>query len=185
MAYINGKQILKVEVIGSGMDEFWDVFQQNGTRTLYDDAFRGVCWVDEIFKPKYPLNNIESAANMFNQTHIKNIEYDLDFTNATNMNYAFAYSQTERIKSIKFGTRCSINNTFTSASKLKDLTVVGNLYLAANFKDCTLLTHDSLMSIINALANVVNKTITLGETNLAKLTDAEKAIATEKGWTLA
>jgi hypothetical protein len=29
------------------------------------------------------------------------------------------------------------------------------------------------------------KTLTLGSTNLAKLTDEEKAIATNKGWTLA
>jgi hypothetical protein len=101
------------------------------------------------------------------------------------MNYAFAYSQIERIKSIKFGTSCGINNIFTSASKLKDITVIGSIYLMANFKDCTLLTHDSLMSIINSLGYVSNKSLTLGETNLAKLTDAEKAIATQKGWTLA
>lgn len=55
----------------------------------------------------------------------------------------------------------------------------------------TLLTHDSLMSIINALADYSEDTsgtawaVTLGTTNLAKLTDAEKAIATQKGWTLA
>lgn len=48
------------------------------------------------------------------------------------------------------------------------------------------LTHDSLMSIINNLAEVSStKTLTLGSTNLAKLTDDEKAIATNKGWTLA
>lgn len=51
------------------------------------------------------------------------------------------------------------------------------------------LSHDSLMSIINALADYSESTstwtVTLGATNLAKLTDVEKAIATEKGWTLA
>ena len=55
-----------------------------------------------------------------------------------------------------------------------------------NFSECTKLTHDSLLSIITALDPITTAlTLTLGETNLAKLTDAEKKIATDKGWTLA
>ena len=44
------------------------------------------------------------------------------------------------------------------------------------------------MSIINALydysATATTKTITLGAENLAKLTDAEKKTAEDKGWSL-
>ena len=51
------------------------------------------------------------------------------------------------------------------------------------------LDHDSLMSIIHALKDYSGSgatyTVALGATNLAKLTDAEKQIATQKGWTLA
>lgn len=52
---------------------------------------------------------------------------------------------------------------------------------------CPNLTHDSLMNVINEAADVTAspKTLTLGSTNLAKLTDDEKAIATNKGWVLA
>ena len=39
--------------------------------------------------------------------------------------------------------------------------------------------------IISTNENFTKQTLTLGATNLAKLTDEEKAIATEKGWTLA
>ena len=49
------------------------------------------------------------------------------------------------------------------------------------------LTHDSLMNIITKAADV-NKnpqTLTFHLGNLAKLTDEEKAVATNKGWTLA
>ena len=42
------------------------------------------------------------------------------------------------------------------------------------------------MVVINGLQTVTEtKTLTLGETNLAKLTEADKQIATNKGWTLA
>ena len=42
------------------------------------------------------------------------------------------------------------------------------------------------MVFINGLQTVTStRTLTLGETNLAKLTEAEKQIATDKGWTLA
>lgn len=49
------------------------------------------------------------------------------------------------------------------------------------------LTHDSLMNVINKAADVTAspKTLTLGSTNIVKLSDAERGIATTKGWTLA
>ena len=52
---------------------------------------------------------------------------------------------------------------------------------------CSKLTHDSIMNVINKAADVTAApaTLTLGSTNLAKLSDEEKAIATNKGWTLA
>lgn len=55
----------------------------------------------------------------------------------------------------------------------------------------TQLEHSSLMVIINGLYDYVGagssgtRYIKLGDANLAKLTDEEKAIATNKGWTLA
>lgn len=59
---------------------------------------------------------------------------------------------------------------------------------------CTALTEASLVNILNGLydftgnknnPNSQQGTLTLGSTNLAKLTDEQKAIATAKGWTLA
>ena len=42
------------------------------------------------------------------------------------------------------------------------------------------------MVVINGLQTVTSsQALTLGSTNLAKLTDAEKKVATDKGWTLA
>ena len=50
----------------------------------------------------------------------------------------------------------------------------------------TALTHESLVNILTTLVPVTTaQTLTLGATNLAKLTDEEMKVATDKGWTLA
>jgi hypothetical protein len=45
--------------------------------------------------------------------------------------------------------------------------------------------NGNLVLGINQGNPTTTKTLTIGSTNLAKLTDAEKKIATDKGWTLA
>ena len=47
-------------------------------------------------------------------------------------------------------------------------------------------TRDALVEIIGNLKAQTsgNKTLTMGATNLAKLTEADKKIATDKGWIL-
>lgn len=78
------------------------------------------------------------------------------------------------------------STAFQRCDRLENIVFEGWICTAMDFSACSKLTHDSLMSIINALqSGVSSKTLTLGSTNLAKLTDAEKAIATQKGWTLA
>ena len=55
----------------------------------------------------------------------------------------------------------------------------------SNFTNSTKLTHDSLLDIINNLSTVsTTQTLTIGSTNLAKLSSDEITIATNKGWTI-
>ena len=59
--------------------------------------------------------------------------------------------------------------------------------LTLNLSDSPLLTHDSLMNVINNLYDIKSKGVQpqllwLGDTNKAKLTAEEIAIATNKGW---
>ena len=53
---------------------------------------------------------------------------------------------------------------------------------------CTKLTVASLLSVLNALADLtgtgLSRKITLGSRNTSKLTAAQLAIATDKGWIL-
>ena len=80
----------------------------------------------------------------------------------------------------------TFTDKFRQCSYLVNIVIEGTIgQNGFDASPCTRLSHDSLMSIINALqSGVSSKTLTLGATNLAKLTDAEKAIATQKGWTL-
>lgn len=83
----------------------------------------------------------------------------------------------------------SFNKTFNEATALKNIVIEGTIGKNGFNVSWSPLTHDSLMSIINALQDKTGDTstswaVTLGADNLAKLTDAEKAIATQRGWTL-
>ena len=79
-----------------------------------------------------------------------------------------------------------LTNCFTNCTALKTITGNPNFKVSLSMSPCSKLTHDSLMVVINGLQTVTTtQTLTLGSTNLAKLTDAEKQIATDKGWTLA
>ena len=86
-----------------------------------------------------------------------------------------------------FSNVTNATDSFWNCQSLTDLGGFIGLKVGINLSACTALTHDSLLNVINKVADVTAspKTLTLGSTNLAKLTDEEKAIATSKGWTLA
>ena len=77
--------------------------------------------------------------------------------------------------------------SFTSCSSLTTLGGFTGISVNVNLSSSPSLTRESLLNVINEAADVSAspKTLTFGSTNLAKLTDEEKAIATNKGWTLA
>ena len=86
-----------------------------------------------------------------------------------------------------FGQNSTSNKyCFSSCVALTTITGNPNFKATVDLAPCKNLTHDSIMVIINGLQTVTTtQTLTLGSTNLAKLTEADKQIATDKGWTLA
>lgn len=115
------------------------------------------------FIPAIDTSSVTDAGSMFNTCESLITVPQLDFSSLTNANLMFY--------------RCSALTTLGGFLGLK-----ADLDLSSSTK----LTHDSLMNVINKAADVTSspKTLTLGSTNLAKLTTDEKAIATNKGWTL-
>ena len=85
-----------------------------------------------------------------------------------------------------FGQKATqLGNCFRNCISLTTITGNPNFKVSFSLSTCNNLTHDSLMVIINGLQTVTStQTLTLGSTNLAKLTEADKKIATDKGWTL-
>ncbi len=116
----------------------------------------------------------------------------INTTAATRLSSAFSYAvglETIDKLILKSDGSQTFSSVFQGTTTLENIVIEGTIgQNGFDVSPCTKLTHDSLLSIINALKDysgtTTAKTVTLGATNLAKLTDAEKATATEKGWTL-
>ena len=79
----------------------------------------------------------------------------------------------------------NMNSMFSGCSSLKSILMTG-MKVKFDISSSTQFEESDLVTILNNLATVTTtQTLTMGATNLAKLTDEEKAIATNKGWTLA
>ncbi len=206
--YETGKQ--------SEYDSFWDSYQDSGNRVNYNHAFANPGWKNDVLKPKFPIVPTLANSLFLNCRYNGDIteQVTLDFSNCTNfsnmcgyaygitrfgvvdtraasaLNAAFYYARglvtIDKLILKDDGTQ-TFNNVFAQNYDLENLTIEGVIgQNGFNVGDAKALTRDSLMSIINALADGVSaKTCTLGTANLVKLTDQEKAIATQKGWTLA
>ena len=118
----------------------------------------------------------------------------LDARNAISMNYAFgSNAEVREIEKLMISEKMtSFSSAFSGAAKLEKLIVEGTI--ARNGFDVhwsTLLSHESLISILNALkdysedASGTTWTVTLGSENVAKLTEEEQRIAYAKGWVIA
>lgn len=203
----------------SEYDKFWDAYQENGNKTnysIYNGAFVGRDWTDDLFKPKYPMY-VTDAQMMFRQTGISDLTKAgvvLDFSRCAAFNYAFAFSAITKLPTIDLSSATNTATAFNDG-KFKDLSLIvsettpvttmlsGTEYLEnltingvigtnnPRFDDSTVLTHESLLSILNALKDYSGDTsgtewkVTLGNVNLAKLSEDDIAIAEEKGWVLA
>lgn len=157
--------------------------------------------------PLFETNKVSSMANMFSNC-IKLITIpSLNTDSVTLADYMFHKCESLTTVPLLNAEKMSrVQNMFkgcTSLTNLGGLKDLGKAYTQkatsyANYtltlSECTSLTHDSLMNIINNLYdlnlayNVANggtlykQALILGRTNLAKLTEVEIAIATNKGW---
>lgn len=110
----------------------------------------------------------------------------LNTSKVTNMNYMFQYcSNLTTIPQLDVSKVTGMFDIFKGCSKLSEIHMTG-IKANLNISSSSLFTRDALLEILNNLSTIDGtKTLTMGSTNLSKLTDEDKAIATNKGWTLA
>ena len=161
----------------------------------------------------FPVITVTNAENCFDNASITTTEgWEVVFPNVTSVNSMFNYAlklkkmtnifgssitdarnmfnncrRLESIEKLNFSNVDYTSHIFDNCTALTTLGGFTGLKTNLDLSPCTALTKESLMNVINEAADVTAtpRTLTLGETNLNKLTAEEKAIATNKGWTLA
>ena len=162
--------------------------------TNFNQCFNGCSSLKSI--PQLDTSNSTSFNFCFGGcSSLKSIP-QLNTSKAQSVSYMFSSCSSLRsIPLLDFGKVTDVSNMFGwgSINSLTDLGGFKNLKI--NFTDglnhLPNLTVQSLMNVINNLydfrANgdsTTTKTLQLGTTNLNKLTDEQKAVATNKGWSL-
>lgn len=179
---------------------FWGVTQNYGKRTNYDNAFGGQGWRPDNFLPEYDIRPT-SGYMMFRAfgfaddyeykdlaKHFENLDIVLDFSNCTNLQYAFqlasmarlgkidlskctstsnlfAYSYIYEIDEIVFSENTRIDNLFVDCGAFEKVKFSG--VIAANGIDLrwsTKLDKASITSLINTLSTTTSGlTVTLSK----------------------
>ena len=127
----------------------------------------------------FDTSGVQNMGGMFSSLYVcKTIQCDLDFTACTNI--ASMFQSCNKLENL--GTISNLGKGFLTTQ------TAHNAYYAVNVS-WSPLTHDSIMNIINGLydiatAGVQTQDLILGAANLAKLSQAEIDIATNKGWTV-
>lgn len=97
----------------------------------------------------------------------------------------YAFSQLPQLNHVTFKGNCSITGIgFYGTPSLSRITLPQDFDSSVNFSHATL-APEMMVEMFGQLKDHSPKTLTLGPANLAKLTDEQKAIATDKNWILA
>jgi len=151
--------------------------------------------------PQLNTSNATSLGSMFFGCNKLTEIPQFDTSKATNLYGTFnSCSALTTIAELDLSSCTNLTNMLYNCTKLVNLGGFKNLgqaYLTTNAENyssykldlskSTLLTHDSLMNVINKLYDIASigvksQTLVLGATNLAKLNEEEINIAVSKGW---
>lgn len=151
--------------------------------------------LDVNVPPLLDTSNVQIAERMFGQynytvagfTGIKTIPL-YDFSKVTNASYMFDYCKyLESIPALDFKALSSTYNMFRSCNNLREIHIK-DIHYYLDISVSTKFTREALVEIIGNLRDMTGstaKTLKIGATNMAKLTDEDIAVATAKNWTIA
>lgn len=136
----------------------------------------------KVYLPSYSMN---TASGILKEN--TTIEYvDINFSNCIYMVDSF-YRCLKLVEIAPYDvSKCTdFTDTFAGCNSLKRMLLYG-MKVSFDISSSTKFEREDLVTILNNLGTVSEtQTLTMGSTNLAKLTSEDKAIATNKGWVLA
>lgn len=163
-----------------------DLIQPNDTANVTNMAamFYGCNSLTAV--PQLDTSKVTNMSNMFYNCNSLTAVPLYNTSKVTNMSQMFWHcSSLQTIPAYDCTNVTNVNNIFASCSSLKSI-LMTNIGVSLNISSSTLFERADLVTILNNLKTVTStEVLTMGATNLAKLTDEDKAIATNKGWTLA
>lgn len=138
--------------------------------------------------PLLNTSNVTNMSHMFEYCYELTSIPQLNTSNVTDMRYMFSNCRNlMSIPALDTSNVTDMEQMFVgcrSLIKISMLNIANNLSISS----CTKMTRDALLEVLGNLKDLTgstSKTLTLGSTLLAKLTDEDKLIATNKNWTLA
>lgn len=159
----------------SNLLEIPQIINPRTTYTNYGNLFQMCGKIKSI--PQLPSNNVTIFSYMCQSCfELENVP-EIDASSAIDITNIFAYCRAL----VNFGGLKNLGKSYSTSSS------ANNSSYKLNLSASTLLTHESLMNVINGLYDIASlgcntQNLNLGTTNLAKLTEDEIAIATNKGW---
>lgn len=147
---------------------------------------------DKILQKRGLVIEAHGVVNyLFNGSAVTRVTIDLGDTINTGLNFMFlSCNSLKKVEIKNFSNDYELHGWFTGCVALEDLTFTGTSKLGGKIdvSACSLLTRESLLNIVDVLRDysgtTTSKTLSIGSTNLAKLSESELALATEKGWTV-
>lgn len=153
------------------------------TITNMDAMFRACSNVKTLDLRYFDTSNVTTMSNMFDGCQsLESLDISgFDMGKVINIRYFIQNPFARKLVNLSFG--YDLGKGYSTASG------ANNIYYTLNLAGEYLLSHDSLVSVINGLYDIGSigvqpQQLVLGSTNLAKLSASEIAIATNKGWTV-
>ena len=135
--------------------------------------------------PMLDTSRVSDTNHMFHGCTNLTTVPELDTSSVTNMNAMFYNCENlTTIPALDASSVTAMDNIFYNCSKLTEIHMRG-IKTGFDIHFSTLFTREALVEILNNLARLsASRALTMGPDNLAKLTEEDKKIATDKGWRL-
>lgn len=151
------------------------------TFTSFANMFQDCYSLKEI--PLLDTSNVTTFANAFNTCYSLKEIPAFNTINVTVFSYAFqnCYSLKD-INCTHMNNSTIFVNSFYNCYNLEKFSVANPPAISFSFSTATQLSRSELINLFNRLPTAESATITITATSSMQLSDADKAIATAKGW---